>query len=740
MDENLPAAVEHALKKRKSGTLLILWGIVAVLVIAMGIFTVYFFQSITAQLFAERQNHLIEMTAKVSSAMNSTISAVQREANSARELVSQMSVLGEDDVLSAVDEAKNTLALDQAALMFIDNKERCYTSDHKIYAWENPEDLITDSTQPKIRDIIVSGEKQTCVVFMRMLDTAKPLGSSGASLTHVAVAVPLEALKETFSLSIFGDSCYTYVVDSSGRRLYKQTYSSTFIEDYNVLSALKAQTPVMGGTMDDLAQAVNSRESFCLEFEEANMGENYFVSTVPIEDSDWTVLMFVPTQLLGAYTTRTMNLLIEYVVGIALSFIVICGCLLVVVLSGRSDQKLMAQQEESNRELAKAAEEARNANQAKSEFLSHMSHDIRTPINGIIGMTNIAIKNRDDDAKVDDCLGKIAGAADHLLSLVNDVLDMSHIESGKLVIAHQPMDIRTVIDNCASIISGQLLSRRVDFVQEINDVTHPWVLGDELHLRQVFINILGNAVKFTPDGGTITFRAEELSATEQTAHFRFIFRDTGVGMSEEFQKKIFEAFSQEDGGSRTNYKGTGLGMAITKQFVDKMGGSIQVESKQGEGSCFTVELDFDIDQEKKAEPMEVPEEISVKGMRVLLVEDNELNIEIAQELLEDEEVQVTTAENGQIAVDTFTQSPPGTFDAILMDVMMPVMNGLDATRAIRASDHPEAKTIPIIAMTANAYAEDIKASLDAGMNEHIAKPIDFDRLFTVLNQYRKGRT
>jgi CheY-like chemotaxis protein len=210
-------------------------------------------------------------------------------------------------------------------------------------------------------------------------------------------------------------------------------------------------------------------------------------------------------------------------------------------------------------------------------------------------------------------------------------------------------------------------------------------------------------------------------------------------MSEEFQEKIFEAFSQEDGGSRTNYKGTGLGMAITKQFVDRMGGTIQVESKRGEGSCFTIELDFEIDQEKKAQPVETPEEVSIKGMRVLLVEDNELNIEIAQELLEDEDVVVTTAENGQIAVDTFTQAPPGTFDAILMDVMMPVMNGLDATRTIRASDHPEAKTIPIIAMTANAYAEDVSACLTAGMNEHIAKPIDFDRLFNVLNQYRKGR-
>jgi CheY-like chemotaxis protein len=367
-----------------------------------------------------------------------------------------------------------------------------------------------------------------------------------------------------------------------------------------------------------------------------------------------------------------------------------------------------------------------------------MSHDIRTPINGIIGMTNIATKSLDDINKVEDCLGKISGAADHLLSLINDVLDMSHIESGKMEIVHQPLDIRTVIDNCVSIISGQLLSRHVTFQQNLGEFEHPWLLGDELHLRQVFINILGNAVKFTPDGGTITFQAEEVSSTETTAHYRFVFKDTGVGMSEEFQKKIFEAFSQEDNGSRTTYKGTGLGMAISKQFVDMMGGSIQVDSEQGKGSCFTVDLDFDIDPDRKEEVKETVDPIRLKGMKVLLVEDNELNIEIAQELLEDEGIEVTTAENGQIAVDTFTQNPPNTFDAILMDVMMPVMNGLDATRNIRASNHPEAKTIPIIAMTANAYVEDVNASLAAGMNEHIAKPIDFDRLFSVLNQYRRG--
>jgi CheY-like chemotaxis protein len=373
-----------------------------------------------------------------------------------------------------------------------------------------------------------------------------------------------------------------------------------------------------------------------------------------------------------------------------------------------------------------------------------MSHDIRTPINGIVGMTNIAIKSIDgekrDYDRVKDCLQKITGSANHLLSLINDVLDMSHIESGKVEIAHAPLDMQAIIDNCSSIISGQLLTRHLTFVQDFEGLEHPYLYGDELHLRQILINILGNAVKYTPDGGTITFRVRQFPAGDNKVRCQYVCEDNGIGMSEEFQTKIFEAFSQEDGGSRTTYKGTGLGMAITKQFVDLMGGTIQVESKLHEGSRFTVELTFDIDPEYQ-EKRVVEEHVSLAGMRVLLVEDNDLNLEIAQEMLEDEEMMVDTAVNGQIAVDMFTSAPAGTYDVILMDVMMPVMNGYEATRAIRASSHPEGTSIPIIAMTANAYTEDVQAALDAGMNAHVAKPIDFGRLFAVLNQYdRKKRS
>ncbi len=395
----------------------------------------------------------------------------------------------------------------------------------------------------------------------------------------------------------------------------------------------------------------------------------------------------------------------------------------------------MEQKEESNRVLKEAAEEARSANRAKSEFLSHMSHDIRTPINGIMGMTEVALKNLSDAARVEDCLGKISNSSQHLLSLINDVLDMSRIESGKVTLNAAPMNMVATTDECASIIGGQLLERDLALIREFGDFAHPHLIGDELHLRQILINILGNAVKFTPDGGKIWFRVSETGSADGRASFHFEIEDTGIGMKPEYLQHIWEPFSQEDGGTRTNYKGTGLGMAITKQFVDMMGGTIAVESRLHEGSKFSIDLSFDIDHNAAQAP-EVPEEteLHLEGMRVMLVEDNEINMEIAQFMLEDVGITVSCVENGQLALELFQRQTPDSFDAILMDIMMPVMNGLDAARAIRALDRPDAQTIPIVAMTANAYDEDVRNALEAGMNGHLAKPIDTALLYRTLSE------
>jgi signal transduction histidine kinase len=570
---------------------------------------------------------------------------------------------------------------------------------------------------------------------MKKLDNPKPVNNGEGEISHVAIALGLDNMKDYLTISMFGDNCYTYLINNEGRRLYKQTFSHKFIEDINVISALKADRFIMGGNIDDLINAVNNRESLCVEFNESGSGENYFVSTVPVSNSNWTVLLFVTTDVLGVQTHDFMNSVITYFVGMVLMVLAILSCFMFVVITNKNDKKMLQQQEKNNELLARAADEAKSANAAKSEFLAHMSHDIRTPINGILGMTTIATKNKDNPDKVNDCLHKIGGAADHLLTLINDVLDMSSIESGKIVAAHEPMDIRVMLNNCTSIIEGQLVSRKLEFVKSFQDFKYPYVYGDELHLRQIFINILGNAVKFTPDGGRIEFRAKETAIEGDKVTYIFEFEDTGIGISEEFQAKIFDEFSQEGQNGRSTYQGTGLGMAISKKFVELMDGHISVRSKSGEGTCFTVEIVFDIDYNYK--PGVIRDSVKqLAGMSILVVEDNELNMEIARDILLEEGVKITEAGNGKIALDIFMASKPGTYDLILMDIMMPVMNGYDATRAIRTSAHPEATTIPIVAMTANAYREDVEMAMEAGMNAHVAKPIDIEVLLSVLEEYR----
>ena len=390
--------------------------------------------------------------------------------------------------------------------------------------------------------------------------------------------------------------------------------------------------------------------------------------------------------------------------------------------------------------MTSALHKAEEASQAKTEFLSNMSHDIRTPINGIMGMLDIAEANFDDQARVKDCLVKMRGAASHLLSLINDVLDMAKVESGTMQMLDADFDLRELLNSCCGIIEGQLNDRDVTLTKQIGPFWHPRLRGSELHIRQVLLNILSNAVKYTPDSGTINFYARETLFEEGLVHLRIEIADTGIGMSEEFLQHIFEPFTQEQQTSRTTYKGTGLGMAITKKLVDQMHGSLDVESTPGKGSTFTVRLSLPLAETAYDTPEEEPP-ADLHGLHLLMAEDNELNREIAVTLLEEQGAAITTAENGREAVELFQNAPQGTFDAVLMDVMMPEMNGLEATRAIRAFEHcPPESGIPIIAMTANVFADDVKACLEAGMNSHVGKPLDMQVLAAEICRQMRRHT
>ena len=390
-------------------------------------------------------------------------------------------------------------------------------------------------------------------------------------------------------------------------------------------------------------------------------------------------------------------------------------------------------------ELLRAAKKAEAANEAKTEFLQRMSHDIRTPINGICGMINVADHYADNMEKQTECRAKIKKTSHLLLELINEVLDMSKLESDEVVLEEIPFNLNGISEEILGVIEHMAAEQNIRIIWEEKEVTHWNLIGSPVHVKRILMNILSNAVKYNKENGYVYISCREIPS-KQTAMptLEFVCRDTGIGMTEAFQKRIFEPFAQEHAGSRTKFAGTGLGMPITKKLVEKMGGTISFESKEGTGTTFVIRIPFQIDADMKdRNETEEKTETSIQGLHVLLTEDNELNMEIAEFVLQNEGAVVTKAWNGQKAVDIFRKSRPGEFDAILMDIMMPVMNGYEAAKMIRSLDREDAKVIPIIAMTANAFTEDKMRAKEAGMDEHIAKPVDGKLLVKVINELVK---
>ena len=390
-------------------------------------------------------------------------------------------------------------------------------------------------------------------------------------------------------------------------------------------------------------------------------------------------------------------------------------------------------------ELLRTAKKAEAANEAKTEFLQRMSHDIRTPINGICGMINVADYYADNMEKQTECRAKIKKTSHLLLELINEVLDMSKLESDEVVLEEIPFNLNSISEEILGVIEHMAAEQNIRIIWEEKEVTHWNLIGSPVHVKRILMNILSNAVKYNKENGYVYISCREIPS-KQTAMttLEFVCRDTGIGMTEAFQKRIFEPFAQEHAGSRTKFAGTGLGMPITKKLVEKMGGTISFESKEGTGTTFVIRIPFQIDADMKDRTeTEEKTETSIQGLHVLLTEDNELNMEIAEFVLQNEGAVVTKAWNGQKAVDIFRKNRPGEFDVILMDIMMPVMNGYEAAKMIRSLDREDAKVIPIIAMTANAFTEDKMRAKEAGMDEHIAKPVDGKLLVKVINELVK---
>ena len=399
-------------------------------------------------------------------------------------------------------------------------------------------------------------------------------------------------------------------------------------------------------------------------------------------------------------------------------------------------KKEQEKDEKYKAELLIAAKKAESANEAKTEFLQRMSHDIRTPINGICGMIDMAEHYADDMEKQAEYRAKIKGASHLLLELVNEVLDMSKLESDEVVLEEIPFNLSSISEEVLAVIEQMAAEQNIRIMWEKKEITHRDLIGSPGYVKRVMMNILSNAVKYNRENGQIYISCMEIPSEQpEMTMMEFVCRDSGIGMTEEFQKCVFEPFTQEHTGSRTKFAGTGLGMAISRKLVEKMGGTITFESKEGTGTTFVIRVPFKIDPDadKREEQKDVSEK-SIKGLHILLAEDNELNMEIAEFVLQNEGAEVTKAWNGQEVVELFRKSEPGEFDVILMDIMMPVMNGYDATKKIRSLGREDAKVIPIIAMTANAVTEDRIRAKEAGMDEHVAKPVDVELLVKVIHK------
>ena len=634
------------------------------------------------------------------------------------------------ELLEAIASSDRKLAQPDAILLAFDDGGNYYAPDGTSGRWLYPDELMNDSEEYQLTVIEVDDDYREFMAYLYRLPSFSVM-DNGRTVTHLALLRDMGSFEAALQISDLQDSSYVYMIDSNGTQIYHQKNQWELIAAFNVLTAVERWNFLHGVSENAIRAAVEHRKSLTVEAEKN--GESYFISYQPLTVNNWGLFLFVPTEMLnGGARDVAFSLMIQ------VSAIAVLIILQTAVFLYMSAQKNIRKQQQAQESIQRAADEAQRANRAKSNFLSHMSHDIRTPINGIMGMALVARKNLDDRAQVEHCLERISASSDHLLSLVNDVLDMSRIEQNIVELHDEPFDPVQLLDDCAALIEGQLVNRNLTFEKDYGSLYHRRIMGDPLHLRQIYVNILSNTVKFTPDGGIITLHAVEKKATDTHVSLCVTVADTGIGMKPEFMAQLYDPFTQENGDTRTEYQGTGLGMAIVKRMLDRMGGVIKVDSVWGHGTTVTIEITHKIAQRAEEYSSAARQASDVSGMKILLVEDNDLNREIVQELLEDEGVECVCAVNGKEAVELFSASEPDSFDAVLMDIMMPVMDGLEASRAIRAlPDRTDAVVIPIIALTANAYSEDVAKTRAAGMNEHLSKPLDVERLFDILGRYAK---
>ena len=585
---------------------------------------------------------------------------------------------------------------------------------------------------------------------------------NGETYTAIGTVYDHSKLDSMLKLKGYDGKAYLFMLDDDGNITYTNLSGDKYQRNYSLLKHLKGEQGITEEEADLLKKKFDNRESGVALLGKQNP---YYLGYCPIESNN-TILVCIVAKGVIDNVLRDYQKTVLCTTTLMAGFILLLFAGLFYSISRLSLADQKAEYEKRNNELhlqtmkemevvnqklkkaknvaTEALQTAENANKAKTDFLSNMSHDIRTPMNAIIGITSLIRHDAGNKAKVIEYAEKIDISSQHLLGIINDVLDMSKIEAGKTVFKYSDFSILDLVQELDTIFHTQIYEKQQTLTIIKENIQHEWVNADQVHLMQIFSNLLSNAVKYTQEGGGIQFFVEECETKSSVyAKYRFLVSDNGMGMSADFKDTIFDAFTRAESSLTNKIQGTGLGMAITKNLVEAMGGTIDVESELGQGSCFEVLLDLKIAEDRTvalAAQEETDEQDGniLQGMKFLCAEDNELNAEILTELLKIEGAECTICENGEEILKAFEQSAPGDYDMILMDVQMPVMNGYEATKAIRRSSHELAKTIPIIAMTANAFSEDIQHSLAAGMNAHVSKPVEMKVLEKTIRSIKSG--
>ena len=598
------------------------------------------------------------------------------------------------------------------------------------------------------------------MVFLEQLSTPITLqsGEKEITLRYFGISQSMTQLNDYFRCDAYENNNSVYVLDNDGFKLFNAN-DTELLKGHNVYTVLSRMSYLHGSSFAEAKERL-ARTGSCYSNAVLN-GTEYFYALKQMENAQWTLAFLVPAECVAVNTQKLVGIVMAIIAAFATVFSITAVFVGWLLLREKQRQELQAEKEanlrleqyniqltQANDEMrraqdiaAEALHAAERASQAKTDFLSNMSHDIRTPMNAIVGLTTLMENELDQPERLAEHLHKLETSGQLLLGIINDILDMSRIESGKTTLNVEPMHLPQQLDQLSTMIRAQTNEKAQTFTVSTH-LRHENLLADPTRLNQVLMNILSNAVKYTPRGGHIRFEVEELPRNEHYAKYQFTVQDDGIGMSEAYQKTLFDPFTREERSGTNKVQGTGLGMAITKSIVDLMGGSISVESATGKGTRFEVVLEFPIDaeadhaQKLQALPEEEETVSPLSGMKFLCAEDNAINAEILEMLLEADGASCTICSNGQEIVDAFANVKPGEYDMILMDVQMPVMDGLEATRRIRNGENPLGRIIPILAMTANAFLEDMQKSKEAGMDAHLSKPVDIAALEQTVKRFR----